>query len=78
MNTPNLALIFGEGEDQGQLVRQTAGLALKSQIDVYFASIEPQIIEYAKVMIMKAYQSSDKVIRETAGNVSIYSQILYR
>jgi hypothetical protein len=69
-------LIFGEGEDQDLQLRQTAGLALKSQIDVNFAALDPQIIEYCKVMIMKAYQSSHKVIRETAGNV--ISLILFR
>lgn len=71
-----VALIFGNGEDQDIQVRQTAGLALKSQIDMHFASINMQIIEYCKEMIMKAYMSSNKIIRETAGNV--ISLVIFR
>ena len=62
-------MIFGEGIDQDVQIRQTAGLALKSQLETNFSNIDPQIIEYSKVMIMKAYDSEEQIISETAGNV---------
>ncbi|CAI2383216.1 unnamed protein product [Moneuplotes crassus] len=71
-----LALIFGEGTDQDTLIRQKAGLALKSQLDAYFSQISPEMIEYCKGMIIKAYESDEKVICETAGNA--ISLILFR
>jgi hypothetical protein len=61
-------LIFGRGEDQDLALRQTSGLALKSHLEAHFASLSPDIINYCKSMILEAFNSSQKVIRETAGN----------
>ena len=71
-----LAFIFGEWGDDNIAIKQMAGLALKSQIEANFAFVTMETIEYCKEMIMKAYQSPVKVIRETAGNV--ISLIIFR
>ena len=71
-----LAYIFGECSEDNIPIKQMAGLALKSQIEANFAFVTIETIEYCKLMIMKAYQSPTKVIRETAGNV--ISLIIFR
>lgn len=41
-----------------------------------FAFISPEIIEYCKVMVLKAFSSQEKIIRQTSCNV--ISLILFR
>ena len=64
-----MAYIFGMLDDGNFELRQLAGLALKYQIEVKFAYMHAHALEYCKKMIMNAYMSQAKVVRQTAWNV---------